>query len=186
MNHVSIFIYRLPQDDPRKNTAIKLAKHGLAILVNSLRELPRGSILLDPTARTPLTPNDVDTALNRGISLIDCSWKKASEAHRRLARGVFVRRRLPLLMAVNPTHYGKPYILSTIEAVAATLYILGFKEDANNVLSLYKWGLNFLSVNGKYLERYSMGDLLPERELLGIDDVYYGLTQIMNALLSTD
>ncbi len=57
--------------------------------------------------------------------------------------GRFIRRRLPLLIAVNPTHYGKPYILSTIEAVAAALYIMGFRDEAMEVLRLYKWGPEF-------------------------------------------
>jgi pre-rRNA-processing protein TSR3 len=181
-----VFVYRLSQDDPRKNTAIKLSKHGFIRLVGSPRELPRGSLLLDPTSRLPLTPGDVDVAIARGISLIDCSWKRAIEEHGKLVRGDFVRRRLPLLIAANPAHYGKPYILSTIEAVAATLYILGFRELANDVLRLYKWGPNFLVINAKYLDKYAMGDLSPERELLGIDDVEYGIEQLMRALLDTD
>ncbi|WP_054854026.1 DUF367 domain-containing protein [Vulcanisaeta distributa] len=125
-----IFIYRLPQDDPRKNTAIKLARFGLAQLVDSIRALPSGSIMLDPTAKTPLTPSDRDVVVSRGLSLIDCSWKRATDIHAKFVKGRFIRRRLPLLIAANPTHYGKPYILSTIEAVAAALYIMGFMNDA--------------------------------------------------------
>jgi len=181
-----VFIYRVPQDDPRKNTAIKLARFGFAQLVSSARYLPRGSVLLDPTAKSPLTPSDRDTAVHRGLSLIDCSWKRVTETHNRFARDYFIRRRLPLLIAVNPTHYGKPYILSTIEAVAAALYIMGFRDEAIKTLRLYKWGLNFINVNLNYLERYAIGDLSPERELLGIDDVDYGLSQLMKALTGNE
>lgn len=46
-----IFIYRLPQDDPRKNTAIKLARFGLVQLVDSIRALPSGSVMLDQPPR---------------------------------------------------------------------------------------------------------------------------------------
>lgn len=145
-----IFIHRLPQDDPSKNTAVKMARFGFVQLVDSVRHLPRGgSILLDPTAKSPLTLSDRDTVIRRGLSIIDCSWRRAVELHDKLPRVYFVRRRLPLLIAVNPPpHYGKPYILSTIEAVAAALYILGFRKEAEAVLRLYKWGgPNFLSVN---------------------------------------
>jgi len=83
-----VFVYRLSQDDPRKNTAIKLSKHGFIRLVGSPGGLPRGSLLLDPTSRLPLTPGDVDVAIARGISLIDCSWKRAIEEHGRLVRGI--------------------------------------------------------------------------------------------------
>ncbi len=125
-----IFIYRLPQDDPRKNTAIKLTRFGFAQLVNGIKALPSGSIMLDPTVKTPLMPSDRAIAESRGLSLIDCSWKRAVDIHSRLIHGRFIRRRLPLLIAANPTHYGKPYILSTIEAVAAALYIMGFRDEA--------------------------------------------------------
>ncbi|MGC8543549.1 MAG: DUF367 family protein [Vulcanisaeta sp.] len=178
-----IFIYRLPQDDPRKNTAIKLAKFGFVQIVSSVRSLPRGSILLDPTSETPLTPGDREVAVTRGISLIDCSWKKAAETHIKFARHGFIRRRLPILIAANPAHYGKPYILSTIEAVAAALYILGFKDASANILRLYKWGGNFLIVNANYLERYANNDLSLERELLGVDDVNNAIQRLMNSLL---
>ncbi|MCG2880021.1 MAG: DUF367 family protein [Vulcanisaeta sp.] len=180
-----IFIYRLLQDDPRKNTAVKLGRYGYAQLVSTPRELPRGSLFLDPTSRTPLTPRDAEVAVVRGLSLIDCSWKRAVEVHRRLARGFFVRRRLPLLIAANPAHYGKPYILSTIEAVAAALYILGFRDVASEVLRLYKWGPNFLAINGKYLERYAMGDLSPEREILGVSDADMWIEKLIESLLGT-
>ena len=181
-----IFIYRVPQDDPRKNTAIKMARFGLATLVSSVRALPSGSVLLDPTAREPLTPNDRDAIASRGLSLIDCSWRRAVEVHVRLVGRGLIRRRLPLLIAVNPTHFGKPYILSTIEAAAAALYITGFRDEAINLLRLYKWGPNFIGINQRYLERYAVGDLSPERELLGVDDVYGGLEQLMRALASRD
>ncbi|WP_460173954.1 DUF367 family protein [Vulcanisaeta sp. JCM 14467] len=181
-----IFIYRLPQDDPRKNTAIKLTRFGFAQLVNGIKALPSGSIMLDPTVKTPLMPSDRAIAESRGLSLIDCSWKRAVDIHSRLIHGRFIRRRLPLLIAANPTHYGKPYILSTIEAVAAALYIMGFRDEAMEVLKLYKWGPNFIIINQKYLERYAVGDLSPERELLGVDAVDHGLEQLMKALTSSD
>ncbi len=179
-----IFIYRLPQDDPSKNTSVKMSRFGFAQLVDSVRHLPRGSILLDPTAKPSLTPGDREAVMHRGLSIIDCSWKKAVDLHGRLPRHYFIRRRLPFLIAVNPAHYGKPYILSTIEATAAALYILGFREEANAVLRLYKWGLNFLNINAKYLERYAANDLTPERELLGIDDVEEGIKHLIAALLN--
>ncbi len=82
-----IFIYRLPQDDPRKNTAIKLAKFGFAQLVDSIRALPNGSIILDPTVKTPLTPSDrAIVELRGGLSLIDCSWKRAVDVHAKFIR----------------------------------------------------------------------------------------------------
>ncbi len=64
---------------------------------------------------------------------------------------------------------------------------MGFKDEAMEVLRLYKWGgPNFIIINQKYLERYAAGDLSPERELLGVDDVDNGLEQLMKALANGD
>ncbi|WP_243675898.1 hypothetical protein [Vulcanisaeta distributa] len=54
------------------------------------------------------------------------------------------------------------------------------------ILRLYKWGPNFVIINQRYLERYAAGDLSPERELLGVDDVEHGLEQLMMALTRND
>ncbi|MGE4395651.1 MAG: DUF367 domain-containing protein, partial [Methanobacteriales archaeon] len=64
-------------------------------------------------------------------------------------------RALPYLVAANPTNYGKPFILSTAEALAATFYIIGLKDIAVNIMSSFKWGLHFLDLNRELLEAYS-------------------------------
>ena len=45
--------------------------------------------------------------------------------------------------------------LSSAEAFAAALYIMGFKEQATKVLEKLSWGLGFLELNHEPLERYS-------------------------------
>jgi len=42
-----------------------------------------------------------------------------------------------------------------VEAIAATLYIVGLKEEAATILAPFKWGLGFLDVNREVLEGYS-------------------------------
>jgi pre-rRNA-processing protein TSR3 len=64
--------------------------------------------------------------------------------------------RLPTLLASNPVNYAKPHKLSSIEALAAGLYIMGFSERASQLLSLFKWGPTFLTLNHEPLEAYSM------------------------------
>jgi pre-rRNA-processing protein TSR3 len=78
-----------------------------------------------------------------------------------LSEGVFDRnipgdnRRLPTLLAGNPTNYGIPDRLSTAEALAAALILTGFRQPAELILSLFKWGETFLTLNQDPLESYS-------------------------------
>jgi pre-rRNA-processing protein TSR3 len=60
------------------------------------------------------------------------------------------------LLASNPVNYAKPHKLSSIEALAASLYIMGFSERASQLLSLFKWGQTLLSLNAEPLEAYSL------------------------------
>ena len=64
-------------------------------------------------------------------------------------------RCLPILLAGNPTNYAKATKLSTVEALAGALYIAGFKEEAEKILSIFTWGHTFLELNGDLLEAYA-------------------------------
>ena len=71
-------------------------------------------------------------------------------------------RSLPFLIATNPVNYGKACILSTVEAVAATLYITRFKDEARDLMNGFKWGHTFLELNHELLEAYSEADTSAE------------------------
>jgi len=138
--------------DPKKCTALKLGRLGLAKVVYNINGLPRGSVLLYPFAEEVLSPQERSVVLSRGISAVDCSWNRIEELP---STGCFVARCLPFLLAANPVNYSIPYKLSTLEAIAATLYITGFKEEAVSLLSKMKWGPTFLTLNNEPLSLYS-------------------------------
>ena len=46
-------------------------------------------------------------------------------------------------------------MLSSVEALAASLYILGEQERAAKVLGCVSWGIRFLEVNKEPLELYA-------------------------------
>lgn len=150
---VRLYAYSLGQDEPAKCTSNKLCRFGYARRIVRIKQIPWRAILLNPFASKVLIPADRRYAERWGIVVVDCSWEKAEEVRWSRLRGV--HRRLPLLLASNPVSYGKPRRLSSIEALAATLHILGFKEDAEKILRLYKWGEGFLKLNWEPLEAYS-------------------------------
>jgi len=56
-------------------------------------------------------------------------------------------RKLPPLIAANPTNYGKWEKLSSAEALASALYITDFFDLANLILSKFSWGIKFKEIN---------------------------------------
>ena len=77
---------------------------------------------------------------------------------------------MPYLLAANPINYGRPDQLTTVEAFAAALCVFGEKQHAERLLSKFKWGLNFLSLNYVLLEEYANAS--SAREVLATERTY--------------
>ncbi len=147
-----IVIYHANQCDPKRCTGLKLKRHGLARVVTSFRFLPRRAIVLNPFAEIAFSPADRQRIQDFGIAALDCSWEHAQKVLSGHVRGT--SRCLPILIAGNPTNYAKATKLSTAEAIAGALYIAGFKDDAERVLSIFTWGHTFFELNANLLEKY--------------------------------
>ncbi|KUG20707.1 MAG: DUF367 family protein [Methanomicrobiaceae archaeon] len=135
--------------DPRKCTAKKLARRGMVTIVDRLSQIPRTTLLLDPTAERALSPADRHAP---SLTALDCSWEALDTDTVRAWRH---RRALPFLVAANPVNFGRPFKLTSVEAFAAALYILGEKSQAAEILLPFGWGMRFLEVNRDPLEEYS-------------------------------
>ena len=122
-------------------------------VVHRVKLLPRGAVVLNPFSETAFSPADRERILHRGLAAVDCSWIHADEVFELRMRGA--SRCLPYLIAANPVNYGIPTKLSTVEALAAALYITNFKQEAENLLSIFKWGPQFLRLNQKILDSYT-------------------------------
>jgi pre-rRNA-processing protein TSR3 len=170
-------------DDPQKCTARKLDRFDLVTLHRSDRETPYG-IVLNPHAERALSPadaalgadaaadadtTDADTARDADTAgdadaaagadasagrliALDCSWESAQEAQFTLPGE---HRALPYLVAANPVNFGRPMELTTVEALAAALTILGDREHAERILAKFTWGETFLELNDEPLRRYA-------------------------------
>jgi rRNA small subunit aminocarboxypropyltransferase len=142
------------QDDPRKCTAAKLARLRLAKSVFRVSQIPRRAIVLNPFSPMVMLPRDRQVIGTYGLVALDCSWERADSAFAIRLPGS--GRRLPALLAANPTNYAKPHKLSSLEAMAAALYITGFTGQAERLLSIFKWGETFLTLNHEPLESYAI------------------------------
>lgn len=162
-----IYIYHKRECDVRKCTAIKLGRLRLANLVYDIRKIPCSSIVLYPYSDFVLSPDDRGFATRAALAAIDCSWNLFKPA--RLPKSL-IPRKLPFLLAANPINYSVPYKLSTLEALAAALYIMGFKEKAEELLSKVKWGTTFLTLNKEPLSLYSR--VSSTSEILQIEKEY--------------
>jgi len=151
---MKIVVYHAEECDRKKCTTVKLGKKGKVKVVTKLNQVPTGAIVLDPYSQKALSPEDREFIMEKGLVGLDCSWKRLNKVPFRLKTGKNSRS-LPLLIAANPTNYGKPCILSTAEAIAASFYIIGFKDIAIDLMSQFKWGPHFLKLNEELLEAYS-------------------------------
>jgi pre-rRNA-processing protein TSR3 len=109
--------------------------------------------VLNPFSETAFSPADRKRVEEFGLVGLDCSWEHAEKVLLKHVRGT--SRCLPILVAGNPVNFGKLTKLTTAEALAAALYIVGFREQADELLSVFKWGHTFLEINHERLESYA-------------------------------
>ncbi len=152
---VKVFVVSYGHDDPRKCSALKMVRLGYAVRVRNIHSLPKSCLILNPLSRTVLTPLDKELVSRHGLAVIDVSWKEGLGELERLSSSERPQRVLPLLFAGNPTNYAVATKLSSLEAVAAALYITGFKDLSLRILSITKWGNTFYELNKELLTIYS-------------------------------
>lgn len=145
-----VLFYYMHQDDPRKSTMKKLERFGLAKSV-PLGKLNRAVTLTLDSERVLLPLFSEDVAIH-GIGVLEGSWNRPETLSAiRMKKGV----KLPTLLAANPVNYGKPFRLSSVEAVAAALFITGFQDFGAELLGKFTWGHVFYDLNREPLLEYS-------------------------------
>ncbi|KAK4046774.1 ribosome biogenesis protein tsr3 [Microbotryomycetes sp. JL221] len=148
---VPVAMWDFDHCDPRKCSGKKLARHGL------MKELRVGQrfqgIVMSPKGSQVVAPDDKDIVANAGVAVVECSWARLDEIPFHKIKSPH-ERLLPYLIAANPVNYGKPYKLTCMEATAAALFITGFDQQAELLLSKFSWGHSFWKMNGTIIERY--------------------------------
>ena len=142
---VNVLMYN--QDDPKKCTAVKLVRFNLAKKVTNIS---KNTLTLNPFADHILLNSDKNNI--KSITGIDCSWNLADQTFIKKFGGI--SRKLPYLLAGNSVNFSKLGKLTTVEAIAASLYLLGFENQSADLLSKFKWGHTFLDLNRNLLNDY--------------------------------
>jgi pre-rRNA-processing protein TSR3 len=120
-------------------------------IASDVRNTNKKNLVLDPFSDKVLLPKD--KSLINSIVGIDCSWNLVDQAFS--TKFIGVKRKLPPLLAGNPVNYSKLNKLTTAEAISASLFIMGFKKDALELLNKFKWGHTFYDLNQNLLDEYS-------------------------------
>lgn len=156
---VRLLVVLAGEDHPKACTGRRLLRWGRVVRVPREDASAPSPVVLDPYSPTPLSGADREAAEGGGLLVVDCSWNRLS------SRGAFpgddgrghrhgLHRRLPVLIATNPQHYGRVAQLNTVEAFCAALYILGRSEEAENLIAGFAGGGEFFEVNRDRLDRY--------------------------------
>lgn len=161
---IPLLAYRDNSCDPKKCTVRKLERAGLIRIVTRIAAIPRNTLLLDPTAEQALSP--ADRAV-KSITVLDCSWEVLDTG---AVKNWRIRRALPFLLAANPVNFGRPCMLSSVEALAAALFIIGEQEQAREILGKVSWGIRFLEVNAEPLALYAQAK--DSTEVVAIQGLY--------------
>ncbi len=135
------------QDDPKKCTAKRLEKFGLARNYNKISTLPPRGIVLDPFSDKVLSPEDSILGEVGGLVGVDCSWNLAVDTFAKLRVMGLEPRKLPDIVPANPVNSGKIGKLTTAEALASALMICNQTEMAEALMAVFKWGPAFLQLN---------------------------------------
>lgn len=160
---IPLAMWDFEQCDAKRCTGKKLER--LNMLQSISLHTPFRGVVLSPNAEQTVSPLDKAAVEKYGACVVDCSWNeidsipfhKMRMGYPRLCKFIHknVNKIVPFLLAANPVNYGRPMKLTCVEALAATMYIVGLKQDAEDVLAKFKWGQTFIDLNRELLDAYA-------------------------------
>jgi pre-rRNA-processing protein TSR3 len=157
---VRLYVYDEGHCDPKKCTGKKMVRFNLAQELASLKRVPYGAVVLTPFSEKSISREDRHAAESHGLLVMDLSWNQI-ETFPPLRKDL-KQRSLPYMLAANPVNWGKPFKLSSVEALAAALYIMGYQDQALTTLAKFTWGEQFIKLNQEPLDRYSQAETSAE------------------------
>jgi pre-rRNA-processing protein TSR3 len=140
----NLYCLHFNECDKKKCTSLKLARLNLIKIISNIKGRSLSAIVLNPFSKVELKASDRDIILKYGLIVVDCSWKRIFNLKNIDYKN---SRTLPPLIAANSVNYGKWEKLSSVEALAAALYITNFIEYGDLILSKFVWGKEFKTIN---------------------------------------
>ncbi|KAA8494097.1 Ribosome biogenesis protein TSR3-like [Porphyridium purpureum] len=150
MAAVRLYMLDMRQCDARRCSGRKLER--LQLLQSRKIGTRCTGLVLSPRG-TQLLSFAEDQQFASSLGVIDCSWAQLDTVPFEKMKGG-VHRLLPVLLAANPTNFGRAFRLNCAEALAAALVLLRRPEEADKVLAPFKWGPGFLTLNKEFFDKY--------------------------------
>lgn len=135
---VKIYMWEFGQNDPKRDSGSKLCRLGISSVIRIGQSF--SGIVLSSETDTLISNDDLNIINQYGIAGINCSWNRLEEIPFNKLGRKQNQRSLPILFAANSVNYGKPYKLNTAEAIAASLWICGLKDNAYLVMASFSYG----------------------------------------------
>ena len=138
--------------DAKRCSGKRLQRFNQIRLLNIGQRFP--GVVISPKAKSILSPADRSLLEQHGAAVVECSWARVEEVSWAKVGGS-CQRLLPYLVAANQVNYGRPWRLNCAEALAATFFICGHEDWAEEVLKHFSYGESFLEINARLLKRYA-------------------------------
>ena len=120
-------MWEFNQNDSKRDSGSKLVRLGMAKTLKVGQSY--SGIVLSSEAETVISPADLEIVRAHGVGGVNCSWNQLDKVPSRKLGRHRLHRILPFLVAANPVNYGRPFKMNTAEAMAASLYIVGLKQE---------------------------------------------------------
>ena len=146
-------MWEFNQNDSKRDSGSKLVRLGMAKTLKVGQNY--AGIVLSSEAQTVISREDLDIVRLHGVGGVNCSWNQLDKVPSRKLGRQRNHRILPFMVAANPVNYGRPFKMNTAEAMAASLYIVGLKQDAHDLMAQFSFGAEFLRLNQDALDAYA-------------------------------
>ena len=146
-------MWEFNQNDAKRDSGSKLVRLGMAKTLKIGQSY--AGVVLSSEAQTVISREDLETVRLHGVGGVNCSWNQLDKVPSRKLGRARLHRILPYMVAANPVNYGRPFKMNTAEAMAASLYIVGLKQDAHDLMAQFSFGAEFLRLNRAALDAYA-------------------------------